>query len=161
MSPVTVWPLGSVELHALRGAVARDVFQRDAAVVVQMSRETTPTGVSILMDTGDNFAEVRERGQQADGSVAAHSEIPDVVEEDHARRAVFFVRLDQQRPDDDVRATWLVHRGRADSGRTSRGRSPRAPQSGPSPSSGPPPTIIRVGSPPVCESTIEIFRLNG
>jgi hypothetical protein len=72
---------------------------------------TVPTGVSMPMLPGADATQVREGRDDADRAMAAHPDVADVVEEDHAGGARGIRRLDQQRADDHVRAARLVHDG--------------------------------------------------
>ena len=54
------------------------------------------------MDAGADFAEMRERGDEPDGAVAAHAEISDVVEEDDARGAASVDWFAEEGADDDI-----------------------------------------------------------
>src|SRR5579872_2460222 len=53
-------------------------------------------------------AHISERHGKADGPMAAHADISDIVEEDHASGARGVARLAQQRPDDRVMSVRLV-----------------------------------------------------
>ena len=63
---------------------------------------------------GADPAQVGQRDGHADRAVAAHAEVADVVEEDHAGRARRVGRLAEQRADHHVRAARLVDHGRAE-----------------------------------------------
>jgi cell division septum initiation protein DivIVA len=52
-------------------------------------------------------AEVSQRANDADGAVAAHTEVADVIEEDHARGARWVHRLAQQSADNNLRSARL------------------------------------------------------
>ena len=97
-------------------------------------------------------AQMCQRDGHADRAVAAHAEVADVVEEDHARRAGRVARLAEQGADQHVGPARLVHDGRAERGRAATGSARRRSANGPPPRSGPPAITTRVGSPPVCES---------
>jgi hypothetical protein len=43
--------------------------------------------------------------------VAAHSNVSDIIEEDHASGAGFVDRLTEKRTDDDIGASWLIDDG--------------------------------------------------
>ena len=61
-----------------------------------------------------NPAHVRERDRGPDGAVAAHAEIPGIVEEDEPGRAIRCCRLAKQGADHRVEAARLVEREGAD-----------------------------------------------
>src|SRR5258706_11818585 len=50
-----------------------------------------------------------KRGNQANRAVTTHSEVADVVEENHAGITRRIGRLDQERAHDDIGAAWLIH----------------------------------------------------
>jgi hypothetical protein len=56
---------------------------------------------------------MRERHDEPDRPMSAHAQIADVVEEDHARRALLVIRLAQQRADDHFGTAWLGDDARA------------------------------------------------
>ena len=58
-----------------------------------------------------NATQIRKSGDQADGAVAAHSQIAHIIEKDYARCARGIDRLAKQRPHDDVRTARLIHHG--------------------------------------------------
>ena len=60
-----------------------------------------------------NPAQVRQRDHQADGAVAAHAEIADVVEKNHTRCAGRIFRFDQQRAHHHIRTARFIHDGGA------------------------------------------------
>ena len=60
------------------------------------------------MAPGLEPAHMRERHRKADRAVAAHAEIADIVEEDHAGGAGLIVRLAQKRADQRIVAARLV-----------------------------------------------------
>ena len=62
---------------------------------------------------GSDAPQIGQRCDQADGAVAAHAEVADVVEEDDARRAGRVDRRAQQRAHDDLAAARLQHSGGA------------------------------------------------
>src|SRR5215469_2684307 len=65
------------------------------------------------MFPGSNAAQVRQRNHQADGAMAAHAEIADVVKEDDARGTRAVHGIAQQRAHDHVRTSRLVDHRRA------------------------------------------------
>ena len=82
-SPVTgPWP-GTSTVTSLRsrqlGTFSTVTSPFSCSVAVTM-----PTGVSMRCSPGRMRPEVRQRGDQPDGPVAAHAEVADVVEEDDA-----------------------------------------------------------------------------
>ena len=87
---------------------------------------------------GVDAAEVRERDDDADGAVAAHAEVADVVEEDDAGGAGRIGRLAEQRADDDVGAARLVDDGGAEAVEAVAEDRARRSASVPRPRSGPP-----------------------
>ena len=121
---------------------------------------TTPTGVSMRCTPGPMRPRWASDDDEPDGAVAAHAEIADVVEEDHAGRARRVVRLAQQRADHHVRAARLVDDARAEVVEAACGTRRAVRASVPPPRSGPPATTRRVGSPPVCESMMsKVFMM--
>ena len=63
------------------------------------------------MDSGADSAQACERGDEPDSAVAAHSNVSDIIEEDHASGAGFVDRLTEKRADDDVGTSWLIDDG--------------------------------------------------
>src|SRR5438552_2008350 len=57
--------------------------------------------------------EMRERHRRTDRSMAAHADVADVVEEDHARSTARIDRLAQQRADDHIGSARLIDNARA------------------------------------------------
>ncbi len=112
MSPVTgPWP-GTFTVTSLRsrqlGTFSTVTSPFSCSVVV-----TVPTGVSMRCSPGRMPPEMRQRRDHADRAVAAHPDVADVVEEDHAGGTGAVLRLDEQRADDHVRAARLVDDGGA------------------------------------------------
>ena len=60
------------------------------------------------MSAGLDFSLMRQRGDETDGAVAAHGEAADIIKKNHAGRAGFVLRLNQQRPHQNIRAARLV-----------------------------------------------------
>ena len=103
------------------GADAGHVDRRPPSLSRQLGTlvtETSPSGCSSRGDDADGRIdpmragadppEVRERGHEADRAVAAHADVADVVEEDHAGGARGVLRRDEQRAHQHVRAARLV-----------------------------------------------------
>ena len=141
---------GNLNCDLLVLAEAGHVRNRDLAVRVQHCVYRTDRGIDFYQSRL-HLAGERQRRDEADGAVAAHAEIADVVEEDDAEAAVAAMRRAQERADDGVRAARLV-----DDCRTIAvevlAEAPSRSLSGPLPRSGPPSSTSRVGSPQVCES---------
>ena len=74
---------------------SRNVGDRNLAVGVQLGGDDTDRRLD-TMSAGLDSSQVRQRGNQSDGAVAAHAQEADVVEKNHARRAGFVLRLDEQ-----------------------------------------------------------------
>jgi hypothetical protein len=73
-----------------------------------------PTGGVELDRARLEAAQVRQRHDEADGAVAAHAEVADIVEEDDAELAGLVMRLDEERAHDDVGAARFADDGRAE-----------------------------------------------
>lgn len=65
------------------------------------------------MEAGTQSAEMRECDHEADGSMAAHTQVADVVKKDDACGAGAIDRLAQQSPYNGVGTAWLIDDGRA------------------------------------------------
>src|SRR5271166_5431308 len=84
--PVDLPVTWHVDWHGNAGAKARHVFNGDFARWMQRGGDDSDGGFN-AMDTGADSAEMRERGNEADGSVTAHADVSDVIEEDDASGA--------------------------------------------------------------------------
>ena len=93
-------------------------------------------------------ADMRQRHGEANRPVAAHSEVSDIVEENHGGGARRVIRLAEERADERVVAARLVDGGAAEMIELA-GEGVSRSASGPAPSGGPPSTMTRVGSPSV------------
>ena len=71
-----------------------------------------PTGVSIRCSPRLQPFEISQRDNQSDRPVTAHSEIADIIEEDHTSCARRINWLAKERTDNNVRSTRLVDDGR-------------------------------------------------
>src|ERR1019366_8836522 len=113
---VSVDPADARRLHRdVRGAaVAGDVAQGHSAIGVQVRVDVAHHGLQADAGAALDAAHVFQGGQQADGAVAAHAQVADVVEEDHAGVVGGAGRLAQQRAHDGVVAARLIHGGRAE-----------------------------------------------
>ena len=134
-------------------AVARHVLDGDAVVVVERRPSTTPTGVSSRCVPGSIRPRCASVTTSADGAVAAHAEVADVVEEDHAGGAG---RVDAARTSSAPTIT-SEPRGSLTTAERKSSKSLAEAVAGARPASrcprsGPPATTTRVGSPPVWES---------
>ena len=107
------------------------------------------------MTAGLNAIHKAERSHQTNRAVPAHSQITYVVEKDDSRRARRINRFAQERADDDIGTARFVD-GRRTITVVFIAEIASRSAIEPLPSSGPPPTISRVGSPPVCESITSI-----
>ncbi|MCY1442721.1 hypothetical protein D9M71_591020 [compost metagenome] len=83
---------GHVHRHLLAVAVRRHVADGDGAVFMQGGTDLADRGVDLVHARCDQ-AQVLQRGDQADGAVAAHVQVAGVVEEDHAAGGVRRHRL--------------------------------------------------------------------
>src|SRR5579862_6319933 len=96
--------------HVLCPAIARHVVYRNRAVLTEGGGHDAGARLE-PMHAGLQTPEVRECCDHADRAVPAHAEIRDVVEEDDARDAALVLRVDEQRPDDRIRAPRLIDDG--------------------------------------------------
>ena len=97
-------------------------------------------------------AEMAERDSDADRAMAAHAQVADVVEENHARRTqAGSDGWQRTAPTSTSEPRGSQITARRNESWCVRNRS-RCSVTDPPPKSGPPATITRVGSPPVCES---------
>ena len=71
----------AVDGDILREPVARNVLHRNRAIVVQLRGDDSDRRLDSMRAFLD-ATEVRERGNDADGAVPAHSQVADVIEED-------------------------------------------------------------------------------
>ncbi len=102
-------------------------------------------------------AEMGERRDEADGAVAAHAEVSDVVEEDHAGGAARIDGLAEQGADDEIGTARLVDHGGAELIEiATEALAPLGHRAGAE--IGPAAMTTRVGSPAVWESMIWILR---
>ncbi|MNE57122.1 hypothetical protein D3C80_1520710 [compost metagenome] len=81
-------------------------------VVVQGRLHGAHRGLD-AMHTGADPAQVCQRGHQANGAVAAHSQVAGVVEENHPGTGTRVHRLAQQCAHQYVAAPWFQHAGGA------------------------------------------------
>src|SRR6266702_8684837 len=91
-------------------AVGRDILNCYFAGVMQCGGDFSNRGLDAMYAWGD-AAEIGEGSDEADGSVAAHADVSNVVEEDHAGGALGVDGLAQERADDHIRAAGFIHRG--------------------------------------------------
>ncbi|MNM97044.1 hypothetical protein D3C81_1095400 [compost metagenome] len=93
-------------------AIALDVV--DGYLAVDMQRDTHHADRCLdQVFARLNAAHMRQRPGQADGAVATHAQIADIVEEDHACTAARIGGLQQQRTDHRVRTARLAGDGAA------------------------------------------------
>src|SRR5690606_24272663 len=93
-------------------AIALDVVDGYLAVDMQGDTHYTDRCLDQVL-TRLNAALMRQRPGQADGAVATHAQIADIVEEDHARAATRIGGFQQQRTDHRVRSARLAGDGAA------------------------------------------------
>ena len=101
---------GHVNRHGFLGAPAGDVRHGNFAARMQCGGDDADRGLDAVFARLDS-AHVRQRDDEADGAMAAHAETADVVEENHTGHTRGVFRLDEQRPDHDVRTARLVDDG--------------------------------------------------
>ncbi len=63
------------------------------------------------MRAGRDFSQMGQRDDEADGAVAAHAQVADVIEEDDTGGAGLIDRFAEQRAYDDIRSARLVDDG--------------------------------------------------
>ncbi len=93
----------NVYLNGCSVAEAWDVVHRDASVIMQVGGDVSDWRLQLVHAWSDP-AQVGEGSHYADGSVAAHAEIADVVEEDDGCGCVRCDGFEQQRADYDLGA---------------------------------------------------------
>ena len=89
------------------GAPTRDIGNRHFAIFVQ-SCGNNPDRRFNAMLAGVNAAHVIKSGDEADGSVAAHAKVTDIVEKNDARSARGIGWLEKGCADDNIRAARFV-----------------------------------------------------
>ena len=91
-------------------AVAHELRRRGLTVNLLDARRpaATDAGMGHLVTMDEDAAEKGERRHEADGAVAAHAEVADVVEVDDAAVAAGMFGLAEHATDDDIVAAWLV-----------------------------------------------------
>lgn len=104
---------GYLDLNIRGTAVAWDIVNGDVSVVMQDGLDFAYRGFDFVCASVESV-HVGERGDESDGAVPAHSEVADIVEEDHARGAVAIDWIAKQTSDDNVRTTGLGDDGRAE-----------------------------------------------
>ena len=97
---------GHLDAHGLAVTVGRHIAHGDAAVRIERGLDDANRRFDPVL-TGPDAPHMRQRHHESDRAVSAHAEVADVVEEDHAGRAIGGVRLAQQRAHHDVRAARL------------------------------------------------------
>ena len=145
--------------HVRRQAIAGDVFQRHRVPSVVIERNAAHGRFEQVPARGDP-SQVAQRDGDADRSVAAHAEIADVVEEDHAGDAGRILGRAQQRTDQHVGAARLAD-DRPPEVVVDGSKSLAPLGQGPRTKVGPAAVTTRVGSPPVCESMTWIRCISG
>src|SRR5581483_2855379 len=98
---------------AFVGAPAWDVGDRNFAVRMQGRRDDADRRIDAMFARLDP-AQMRERNDQPNRSVATHAEITHVVKKDDSRGAGFIIRLHQQCAHDHIRSTRFVDDRRAE-----------------------------------------------
>src|SRR5690606_8756393 len=88
--------------------IAGNVFEADALVAEVLEGDDADRCLQAI-PSGADASQVGERDDHADGAVAAHIEVADVVEEDHARTTGVVARLAKESADHDVRSAGLVN----------------------------------------------------
>src|SRR5687768_11239794 len=99
--------------HSFCLAITRHVADRNTAVLMQVRGHDTDRGFDAVI-AGLNSAEVLERDYQTDHSMATHPEETDVVEEDHARGAIGFMRRNEHCANEHIGTTRFIHDGGAE-----------------------------------------------
>src|SRR5699024_454124 len=99
---------GHLHGDGLPVAVAFDVGDSNAPVVVQVDLHRAHRRLHPMPARPDP-AQMCQRPGEADGPVAAHPQIPDIVEEYDAGAAIRIHRLDQQGAYPDLRAPRLAY----------------------------------------------------
>lgn len=94
------------------GAVAYDILDAHPAIGVE-GRADNPDGRVYSMRSGPKLSLVGQRRDEANRPVAAHPQVADIVEENHATDAARRMRLHNKPPHNHLRAARLVDRGAA------------------------------------------------
>ena len=102
---------GNINGEILLSTPARDVGDRNFSAGVQRRCDDPDRSFDLVL-SGFEAVQVGESDHKANRAMTAHSEITDVVEEDHSADAGLVHRFDEQRADDRLRAAWLVDDGR-------------------------------------------------
>ncbi|MCY1532882.1 hypothetical protein D9M68_681780 [compost metagenome] len=103
---------GHVQAHVLAVAVGRHVAHAHRTVVVQGGFHRAHRGFDAVHARLD-ASQVRQRGHQPDGAVAAHAEVAAVVEKDDSGTGLRVHRLAEQGAHEHVAATGFEHGGGA------------------------------------------------
>ena len=90
--------------------VARDIVEGDPTVWMEDCGDKTDRSLE-TMDTGSDPTEVMKTRNHPDGTVATHSEIPDVVEEENPSKGFRKRGWDQQSPYENIGTPWLIDDG--------------------------------------------------
>ena len=113
-APGDISAYGSETVHldtdVRREAVARHIRDRDSSRFMKL-RLNDPHRSLDAMKPRRDLAHIRESCCQADRPVPAHSEIPDVIEENHARHTRGIGGFRKQSPYNRIRASRLIHDG--------------------------------------------------
>src|SRR5271170_7524830 len=72
-----------VDRHGCSKAIAWDVRDGHAAIFMETRRDGSYRRLNLMLPR-NNSAQMGERGYEADGSMPAHPEVADIVEEDDA-----------------------------------------------------------------------------
>nr|GEU28650.1 HTH-type transcriptional regulator PtxR, putative [Tanacetum cinerariifolium] len=104
---------GHLHRHRVLGTARGHVGDGDAAVVVQLRFHHAHGRIDAVQSRRDASHEC-ERGHQADGAVAAHAQVADVVKKDDAGHAVRRMRFAQQGAHQHIGAARLAHHRRAE-----------------------------------------------
>ena len=89
-------------------AKARNIADRHIAALMQPRRHN-PDGSFHSVLSGSDPSQVSQRRYQPNRPVSAHSQIADIIKEDHARRARAIKRFAQQRTHHHVRAARFIN----------------------------------------------------
>lgn len=102
-----------LDRNGFRVTIARDVGERDTTVCVESCGDDSDGGFDPMITRHDAF-EVSERGDETDGSVAAHAEEPHIIKEDDTGNAGGVGWGNQDRADEHIGAARFIDGGGAE-----------------------------------------------
>ena len=98
---------GYIDLYFCRISICRNIFNRDVIRRVEVDFDFADGGLQEV-NTCPNSTHIGQSGRNTDGTVAAHAEISNVVEEDGGSNTVGRIGLQQPCADDHIRAARLT-----------------------------------------------------